>query len=148
MYLADSTPEVQQRIAALEAEIRYLKSVKGGAALDEGGVAAYLPASSGAGAWDWDVRKDMVRADARFAELFGVDAGRAAAGLPIGEFTRAIHAEDRAVTEKAIEEARHSGRKFVAEYRVVHGDGAVRWIVAEGRCDMDADGKPLRFAGV
>ena len=54
-----------------------------------------LSAGRGIGIWDWDVENDLVRADERFAVLYGVEPAIAAAGAPLTEFFRGIHPEDR-----------------------------------------------------
>jgi signal transduction histidine kinase/DNA-binding response OmpR family regulator len=149
MQLADITPEAQQRIAALEAEIRYLKGgaahLPAPAAVSERAASA-ASASVGVGAWSCDADGDVVRGDARFAALSGIAPEVIAAGLPIAAFIETIHADDKAATETALRAALRDGGKFVAEYRVAHG-GAQRWIVVEACHEMDGGGAP-RFAGV
>ena len=40
------------------------------------------------------------------------------------------------------------GGAFEAEYRLTQADGSLRWVIARGRCEHDAAGRPLRFPGV
>ena len=107
-----------------------------------------LGASDSIGTWDWDVPNDRVRADARFARLYGVDAARAAEGAPVGEFFNGIHPDDRPETEAAIAHALRTGDPLSTEYRLVQSDGSDRWVAAQGRCTLAPDGTPLRFPGV
>ena len=107
-----------------------------------------LSAGRGIGAWDWDIKADLVRADARFARLYGVDPARAAAGAPIAEFFSGIHPDDLSEVQAGIEQALSTGGVFSGEYRLLHPDGEVRWLQAEGRVELDADGAPARFPGV
>ncbi len=107
-----------------------------------------LAAADGVGTWDWDVAIDHVRADARFATLYGVDPARAAAGAPLAEFTRSVHPDDAHRVGNAIIEALRTGGEFAAEYRLTQADGSVRWVSARGRCMQAPDGTPLRFPGV
>jgi len=107
-----------------------------------------LAAADTVGTWDWDIQADLVRADARFARLFGVDVTRAAAGAPIAAFTQNIHPEDSGRAGAAIEAAVRTGEDFVAEYRLLQADGSVRWVAARGRCLHAPDGTPVRFPGV
>jgi PAS domain-containing protein len=44
--------------------------------------------------------------------------------------------------------ALRTGDLFSEEYRLVDADGNVSWLLAEGRCELDAAGEPLRFPGV
>ena len=107
-----------------------------------------LSAGHGVGTWDWDVPADRVKADERFARLYGVEPDRAAEGAPIAEFFAAIHPDDLAHVQPAIRTALRTGALFSAEYRLVQPDQTVRWVLAEGRCRLGEDGRPLRFPGV
>jgi PAS domain S-box-containing protein len=106
-----------------------------------------LGASGLIGLFDWRVSEDRFFSDARFAQLFGIDPERAAAGVPIAEFVEAIHLEDRPRVEAEVGRAMDTGDVYEAEYRVVQSDGEARWVVARGRCSLDPEGKPLRFTG-
>src|SRR5690606_14886905 len=97
-----------------------------------------LSAGRGIGIWDWDVTTDRVQADERFARLYGVDPERAVQGAPLGEFFAAMHRDDSAAVMAAVKEAITTGKRFNAVYRLVQGDGSVRWVEAEGQCIMDA----------
>ena len=106
-----------------------------------------IEAGGGIGAWDWDVPSDRVYANAKFAELFSVDPERAAVGAPISEFLDGIYPEDRSRVAESIQEAIATGANFVEEYRVSQQDKSVRWVMARGRCHLQA-GMPVRFPGV
>ena len=107
-----------------------------------------LSAGRGIGTWDWDVANDRVVADERFARLYGVSPERAREGAPIAEFFAGIHPDDAARVQERVAGVLATGELFSEEYRVVHADGGVCWVLAEGRCKMSADGRPLRFPGV
>ena len=57
-----------------------------------------------------------------------------------------VHPEDLAGVEGAMAHASQSG-EVAAEYRVVHPDGAVRWLQAKGRMFFDDQGRPARVVG-
>ena len=107
-----------------------------------------LSAGRGIGTWDWDVARDRVVADERFARLYGVTPERARAGAPIAEFFAGIHPDDAPRVQERVAQALASGELFSEEYRLVQPGGGVAWVVAEGRCKLAADGTPLRFPGV
>ncbi len=107
-----------------------------------------LSAGNGIGTWDWDVVRDRVTADDRFADLYGVPREMARAGAPIVQFFGGIHPDDRAATEAAIANAMSDGGDFAEEYRLLAADGTIRWVAAQGRCRRAEDGTPLRFPGV
>ncbi len=109
-----------------------------------------LSAGRNIGAWDWDVQGDIVRADMRFALLYGVDPAVAEAGASIDTFFRNIHPDDLGQAQRSIAEAMDPGGNgtFIAEYRLVGADGSCRWVSAQGRCTFDDAGRPVRFPGV
>lgn len=107
-----------------------------------------LDASNGVGTWDWDVASGLVRADSRFARLYGVDPEIAERGGPIDLFFAKVHPEDTARVRQAIDQAMRSGDRFVGEYRITDPLGRTRWVNAQGRCSYDAEGSPVRFPGV
>lgn len=98
------------------------------------------------GTWDWHIDADRLIADDRFAQLFGVDAAKAAAGAPITYYLPRLHREDRARIERRLRHSIATGEEFLEEYRLVHDDGTVHWVSARGRC-LYVEGRPFRFPG-
>jgi PAS domain S-box-containing protein len=107
-----------------------------------------LAASGVVGAWDWDIETDTLTADERFADMYGVDPAEAAAGASIGRFVGGVHPDDRGYLAGKIKAALKAGGEFRAEYRLQHGDGAVRWVMAMGRVIAGPDGRAFRLPGV
>lgn len=107
-----------------------------------------LDASGLVGIWDWDLEEDRVTADERFARLFSVDPVDAIRGLPVETFFAPIHPDDRARVQQGIADALHGRASSRFEYRLVQHDGSIRWVVASGAVQRDAEGRPRRFPGV
>jgi len=107
-----------------------------------------LDAGAVLGTWVWDVPNDRVTGDERFARAFAADPQQAASGMALNQVTVAIHPEDRPEVRTAIERSIATGGSYRAEYRVLRPEGGYRWIEASGRCELAADGTPLRFPGV
>jgi PAS domain S-box-containing protein len=107
-----------------------------------------LDASTGIGTWDWDVPNDRVSGDARFAALFGVEPGRVDRGGSMADFYPYVHPDDRDRVRDAIMSTLSARAPYSIEYRIQRADGEQRWVNAQGSCSFDADGTPLRFAGV
>jgi len=106
-----------------------------------------LNSSGLVGTWDWDVRSNLVTADARFARLYSVPVADAALGLPIEEFFTAIHPDDRERVTTEITAALQDAGPVRFEYRITGSDG-IRWVAASGRVITDGDGKATRLPGV
>ncbi len=107
-----------------------------------------LSSSLSIGTWDWDVVADRITADERFARLYGVDPKLAAAGASIDKFFGGIHSDDLPRVQAGIEATLKTGAPFVEEYRLVRTGGTIRWVVAQGRAQFDAEGRAVRFPGV
>jgi signal transduction histidine kinase/PAS domain-containing protein len=107
-----------------------------------------LSAGKSVGTWDWDIPRDRVFADARFAELYGVDPKRAKVGAPIAEFFGGIHPDDVDRVRAEVARGLETGEPFSCEYRLPQSDNEERWVVAQGRCVLSPEGKPLRFSGL
>jgi PAS domain S-box-containing protein len=100
------------------------------------------------GTWDWDLLKNQVSADSRFARIHSVDPLIASSGAPLADFVRGIHAEDR---DRVLAELNHSiaaGTPFESEYRLTRPDLASHYVLARGQCIFDATGAAVRFSGV
>lgn len=99
------------------------------------------------GTWVWDIRSDLLSADERFANTFGLDARLCQDGLSFNEVVAQIHPDDLEKVSQLIQEAVQKGGPYSAEYRVRRSDGTYVWIEANGRCEHDDRGAS-RFPGV
>lgn len=106
-----------------------------------------LQASEVVGTWDWDLKQDLIFADARFARLYSVDPEQAAIGAPPAEYTKMIHPDDYPGFLEALRRLFEEDDEFAQEYRLVQPDGSARWVLARGRLQRDEWGAPMRFPG-
>ncbi|MET0258479.1 MAG: PAS domain S-box protein [Methylobacterium sp.] len=118
-----------------------------GLAADQERLQLALDTSALVGTWDWDVERDVVVADARFAWLYGVDGERAAAGLPISAYLGGVMPEDVTGLQAAIDAALGGGALFSHDYRTLDAAGDVHWVHAQGRALQGPTGRPARFLG-
>jgi PAS domain S-box-containing protein len=107
-----------------------------------------LDAGAIIGTWVWDIPNDSVTADERFSRSFGLSADRCRAGIPIAEAFSSIHPDDVDRLAADIEQAMARGGAFRCEYRVRQHDGCYRWVEANGRAELNAEGRAVRFPGV
>lgn len=107
-----------------------------------------LRAASGVGTWDWDIVADKVYADARYAVFHNVDPERAAAGVSLAEYSKALHPDDFArMLQSGRTHLKNTG-DFDEEYRLIQADGSIRWVQTRGRVERDANGWAVRHRGV
>ena len=99
------------------------------------------------GTWVWDIPAGTITADARLADMFGVDPVEAQQGAPASAFVASVHPEDRARVEQIMGEVVQRGGAYEVEHRLLAADGTVKWIIARGECQHDEDGRPVRFPG-
>ncbi len=107
-----------------------------------------LDAGAIIGTWVWDVPANHFVGDTRFAHSFGLDPAQCSDGLTLEAVVASIHEDDKARVAQSMSEAMARGGAYRCEYRVRQGNGAYRWIEANGRVDLDARRQPLRFPGV
>jgi signal transduction histidine kinase/DNA-binding NarL/FixJ family response regulator len=100
----------------------------------------------GIGIWDWDIANAQMFWDARQAALYGLSGEPVQAGVDL--WRRAMHPEDRAAAEQALQDALDDKKPFDIDFRVIWPDETVHHLHGLGRISRDADGRPLRMAGV
>ena len=104
--------------------------------------------ASATGVWVWDVAEGRLRADARFAELYGLDRLGAALGVSTDSFFAAVHPADQMRIRIAVAGVMHGTDVFNKQFRLQRRDGGVRWVLAQGAAERAADDRILYFTGV
>jgi len=98
------------------------------------------------GIWDWNLKKSEIHYSARWQSMLGLEPEQVSQS-PDEWFSR-VHPEDLAALTEALQ--RHLGGEsehFEQEHRMLHRDGAYRWMLARGAAIWDATGLPARMAG-
>jgi PAS domain S-box-containing protein len=102
---------------------------------------------AGLGFWDWNIATGEVERNARWAEMLGYTYDEIKHTTQ--QWTDFIHPDDRSRAWESIS-AVVEGRADIhrIEYRMLHKDGSVRWILDQASVmQRDAEGKPLRMCG-
>ncbi|WP_244625479.1 PAS domain-containing protein [Methylobacterium mesophilicum] len=94
-------------------------------------------AASNVGTWRTGQTVQHYITDETAAALFGLDPEQAAEGVPLLNYSRAVHPADRAVFHEKIDRVTEYGGLFVIEYRTMPRAGALRWVLARGRYERD-----------
>ncbi|WP_246696828.1 PAS domain-containing protein [Methylobacterium planeticum] len=107
-----------------------------------------LSAVGGVGAWTYEVASDLFFYDAAIAELYALDPARGPGGVTRAEFLGNVHPDDRASLKATMAGGLANPGDIELEYRILHPNGAVRWVNSRGHTYHDADGTPIRRTGV
>jgi PAS domain S-box-containing protein len=102
--------------------------------------------SAKAGVWDWNLQTNEMIWDDRMIELYGLTRENFHGGIKAWE--QGLHPDD---SSRAIEECQAALRgeqDFDTDFRVLHPDGVVVNIKANGLVLRDEEGKPLRMIGL
>jgi PAS domain S-box-containing protein len=73
---------------------------------------------------------------------------RESSAAPFGAMLRVVHADDQSAVAEAITAAIEKGEPWDIEFRVLHPDGNVRWVMGKGEVLRDDAGRPTRLLGV
>ena len=73
---------------------------------------------------------------------------RESSPAPFGAMLRVVHPDDQPAVAEAITAAIEKGSPWDVEFRVVHPDGNVRWVMGKGEVLRDEAGQPTRLLGV
>jgi PAS domain S-box-containing protein len=97
------------------------------------------------GTWELDLATRLVRWSSGSERIHGFAPG--AFDHRFETYEHIIHHDDRQRVLTAIQWAIDGGKPYDIEYRVVGGDGRVRWVESKGRVEY-AHGQPVRMTGV
>lgn len=103
-------------------------------------------ASGQLGIWDWDIIDDAVVWNDRMFEFYGVS--RDEYRMSHEAWEKSVHPDDREKAIDAINAALSGERKYDIEFRVVHPDGAIKYIKTDAVVIRDKDGKAVRMIGM
>jgi PAS domain S-box-containing protein len=96
------------------------------------------------GTWDLDLETNRVLAPDSTDALFALPAG---VGHHLDEYLERMHPDDRPRVAATLRQAISERKEYVAEYRVVHPNGDVRWLLARGEVTRDETDQPRRMLG-
>lgn len=97
------------------------------------------------GSWDLDLASDTSRRSLQHDRIFGYAGPAPEWGRK--KFLQHVFEEDVPIAEAAFDKAEATGTLDL-ECRIVQIGGNVRWIIAKGRVDYDAERQPIRMAGI
>ncbi|HYO84288.1 MAG TPA: PAS domain S-box protein [Bryobacteraceae bacterium] len=96
------------------------------------------------GVWDWDIRQNRIVRSTEHYRLFGEQAQQRS--YTFEEWLCLVHPDDREEMKATMEGALADGR-IDCEFRILRGDGEVRWLHGAGRVYYE-HGEPVRLVRV
>lgn len=99
-----------------------------------------LRAAGLVGVWNTNVVAGRSLLDEGAATLLAGNPSLAGTPLPLEAALVTIHPDDRNWVFERIRRVRQTGGPFSAEFRILTGDGRVRWILNRGTLTPDATG--------
>jgi PAS domain S-box-containing protein len=103
-----------------------------------------LVQNAGMGFWEWEVDVAM-RWEPMHNRLIGLPEPQVR-GTP-EQLLQVVHPEDRVAVSSALRAAVECAGNFASQFRVVHSDGIVRWIMSQGQAVDVKGGRVARMIG-
>ena len=101
--------------------------------------------SAEAGLWTLAFATGVFWVTPRARAIFGYLPDEA---ISVGRLMESVHPDDRGLVRGVIDRCRHDHERFSVEYRILLGDGRVRWIASSGRSLFPRSGEAERMTGV
>lgn len=96
--------------------------------------------------WGWDLATGGVQWSEQMFALFGLAAGSVEPSYDLGR--RCVHPDDVERLEAQVQTHLQNKTLYQAEYRVVHPDGSIHWVLSKGHGIYDATGQAVRMIGI
>ncbi len=97
------------------------------------------------GNWDWDIVNNHLSWSDEIYRIFGLNSQEFAATYEA--FLKTVHADDRELVTKAIEEALNENKSYNINHRIVLPDGSERIVHEKADITFDDGGKPIWMFG-
>jgi signal transduction histidine kinase len=94
--------------------------------------------------WEWHFQPEGARTSPALWQMLGILEPKED---PFGHFFECVHPDDRDQVSSAVAEAL-AGDAVELEFRVVHGDGSVHWLMSRGTTTYDDRGVAIGIVGV
>jgi PAS domain S-box-containing protein len=97
------------------------------------------------GTWRWDPVINQDTRDASFNRILGLSAAEST--QPVEDFLQRVHPDDRDMVDKEIQCSIRDRRPYLAEFRIVRPDGAIRWLRDQGKVLCDENDRVSYMTG-
>src|SRR5215510_10897518 len=97
-------------------------------------------------AWDWRLDTGELKWSDEMRQIFGFAGAKSAVTTEL--FIDLIHPSDRPAVSKAITRSISQGAPYDIEFRTIHQDGSIHWVMGKGKALLDKAGQAARMLGV
>ena len=98
------------------------------------------------GTWNWNIQTGTISWSDNLEALFGLEPGEFDGSFEM--FAARLHPDDRDRVLAAVDRAVTNGEDYDIEFRVVYGNGKIRWALSQGKVFYDQHGQPIQMAGI
>jgi PAS domain S-box-containing protein len=133
---------LESRVAERTAQFEELNKTL----VEEGTRFAIGADAAGLGFWNLDIQSDVLAWDERMFRLYG--HARSAGESPFKIWSTGLQPDDRRRCEEEWDAARSGTHAYDTEFRILHPNGAIRYLKAAGRIMRDSDTRATRMLGV
>lgn len=98
------------------------------------------------GVWEYDLTDGTLIWDDWMQKLYGVVSSDKIHTYDI--WLNHVHADDRSKAEQEVYHALHHHKRFDTEFRIIRGDGQLRYIRGAANIQRDNSGNPVKLVGV
>ena len=98
------------------------------------------------GHWRWKIGGDLINFSDQIYRIFGVSRDQFEPSLDA--INSVLHRRDRGRMAQAFQRAMIEQKDYEMEFRILHPNGQSRFILLQGRCEMDADGDVAALFGI
>ena len=102
--------------------------------------------SAGLGIWDWELTSNKMVWDDQMLELYGLTRETFPGGIEAWQ--NGLHPEDRDKTIEECQAALRGEKEWDTDFRVLHPDGTIKHIKANGMVIRNSAETPVRMLGV
>jgi PAS domain S-box-containing protein len=98
------------------------------------------------GAWDWRLDTGELKWSDEMRQIFGFAGAKSAVTTEL--FIDLIHPDDRPALSQAITRTINQGVPYDIEFRTIHQDRTIHWVMGKGKALLDKAGQAARMLGV
>ncbi len=97
------------------------------------------------GTWRWNPETNQDTRDASFNRILGLEAKESTQSVE--DFFQRVHPHDRKMVKQKVQRALRDHQTYLSEFRIIHPDGAVRWLRDRGELLFGENDQVLYMTG-